>query len=1171
MSGSAKQADTPQSPTQATAPPDNVMPPAVATPPPPEPLTPERAAAENRRNDLFILGAVLISAFLLGSFKITDSDLWLRLRSGLQIDQQGVPDRDSFAYSTQDQKWINSSWLFDWGLYRLELIEARMQVHRLVADYRSLLAQSKEPKLDNEGRQVGKPPSEDAQRKVAEALDNFADTAKTSDTQQMRIAAERTAEIVRSSGIELPRFGIETKSPYPALSAYHGAGGESLVRFMSPVIIKSILLVALAAVLLCIRHPGPTGWWTAVVTAIALVGMSDRFTLSPGVFGLFGLACVFCILHAFQTGRAWAVWLLIPLQLLWVNVDASFALGFVIVAVVLVSQVVGQGLGRRRGSEHEGKPAVLAAAFLLSMVATIANPFGFRVWEVPFEWTRHVLGRGPYVAASVASLFGSSATWVRDALARGADLHSLAPDMFTPLGRGYARLLQNFVVPPVAALVLMLASFGSFLLNRRRLRWSRLLVLMICVGMFLFAFRYIGVAVLASCVMLSLNGQEWFLDRFGTETRITRGWWVWSQAGRAATVLGLVLVAIAGITGWLGTAAGGEFGFGVQWVNFDLEMGKLLRKADLKGKVLNTVPSQGNLLLWSNHPPTQVYVDSREFLHRTHLAELESLKLALRGDEATLPEMLDKYGISHVILNIMPIADSITFPRTFARMNRDEKWALVHLSANSALFGRVGVKEGELAADARWFEQNAFDPARLVYAEDADPLPEPPGPVNPPSWIDVLWRRRRIFTSQAVAAGHYLTPATLRNPPSADAPPTSPMFVVPTENCYLAIRDARRGLADDAARVSPLSYAVLSKAYYYLYNTEMFVAPVPDMHNMRLLQLVTALNQLVAANPKDKIAQLQLALRYRMLGILDLADHHFDAVIKLMPPDDRIENFLFDGGQVLNMERADVINESDNIKAELERVDYDMNQLGAQLANPVAKATFLMRRGCLGRAIEQLNEAYAFNAAVDVFPSLARLYLRIGQPGDTERGADHQMINMQGTGGMRPGEKEELWALIKLMQGDYHLARKYMEAAIADTRISMTKESIMSLTSDLRGGLVTQMAVAPISSAEDVERLIQMEHHLALIHLEAGEPREAAKHFKQAIGIRPDTALRPLIAFYIEKITGEKLEPLPEPPPDDAERPADSAAPADTAPQRPAELPAKPDAKSNPAPEGSNE
>jgi hypothetical protein len=146
-----------------------------------------------------------------------------------------------------------------------------------------------------------------------------------------------------------------------------------------------------------------------------------------------------------------------------------------------------------------------------------------------------------------------------------------------------------------------------------------------------------------------------------------------------------------------------------------------------------------------------------------------------------------------------------------------------------------------------------------------------------------------------------------------------------------------------------------------------------------------------------------------------------------------------------------------------------------------------------------------------------------------------------------------------------------MEAAIADTRISMTKESIMSLTSDLRGGLVTQMAVAPISSAEDVERLIQMEHHLALIHLEAGEPREAAKHFKQAIGIRPDTALRPLIAFYIEKITGEKLEPLPEPPPDDAERPADSAAPADTAPQRPAELPAKPDAKSNPAPEGSNE
>jgi tetratricopeptide (TPR) repeat protein len=734
--------------------------------------------------------------------------------------------------------------------------------------------------------------------------------------------------------------------------------------------------------------------------------------------------------------------------------------------------------------------------------------------------------------------------------------------------------VQVLALPPIAAILVIGGAFLSFLPNRSRFRLSRLLVLILCVGIFLFASRYIAIATLAASVVLALNGQEWFLDRFGTEARISPGWWFWSQAGRAATVLGIMAIAIAGITGWLGSAAG-EFGYGIQWVHFDLEPGKLLRHAALKGKVLNTVPAQGNLLIWSNYPPNQVFVDSREFLHRSHLAEFEDIKLALRDDrpEQNLRVLLDKYEISHVILNMTDFADPVSFPRTFARMNRDEDWRLVQLSSNSAVFGRVDFDDNHaLAGDAKWFLDNTFDPARLVYAQESEPLPEPPGPVSAPSWIDWFWQTRRVYSAQALAARQYLTPAVLRKPRSAaEITPTDPLFVVPTEHCFLALRQARRGLATEQ-RVSPLSYAVLSKAYYYLYNTEVMVAPAPELHSMRMLQVVTALNQLVAANPKDPIAQLQLALRYRTLGYIDLADQHMDALIDLLPDDAKIENFLFDGGQLLNLEKNDIMQASYEIKRDLEGVQYDMEQLGAQLVNPVAKASFFMERGCPGKAIEQLNDAFAFNAGVDVTTSLARLYLRIGQPGDTERGADHQMINMQGSGGMQPGEKEELWALIKLMQGDYDRARSYLEAAIADTRINMAKETIVSITNDLRNGLITHMATAPIDSAEDVERVVQMEHHLALIHLEAGEPHEAAKHFRQAIAIRPDTPLRPVIAFYLVKITGENLESLPEPAPDDS-LPADQTQPpAQSPPARPAELPSKPAIEPKPkqSPESSN-
>jgi tetratricopeptide (TPR) repeat protein len=311
-------------------------------------------------------------------------------------------------------------------------------------------------------------------------------------------------------------------------------------------------------------------------------------------------------------------------------------------------------------------------------------------------------------------------------------------------------------------------------------------------------------------------------------------------------------------------------------------------------------------------------------------------------------------------------------------------------------------------------------------------------------------------------------------------------------------------------------------------------------------------------------------LRYRTLQHLDLADKYFDMLIHILPDDARIENFLFDGAQSLNLTKEDIVRESDNIKNELDRVKYDMEQLGTQLSSPIAKANYLVARGCPGMAIDQLNEAAAFAApGFNVAPMLARLYVRIGQPGDSEQGAEQQMLNIQGTGGMRPGEKEELWALIKLLQGDYDKARSFLEDAIAETRHSMAREALLNFTGDLRGGPTLNLAFSPTSTVEDVDRRARMEFHLAMVFLEAGEPNEAAKHFKQVLDIRNDTSFRPVIGFYLERILGEKLEPLPEPPKDeDAEKPATEPAtteptakpPADgsSAPAKAAEVPAKP-------------
>jgi len=1122
-------------------------------------MTPEKAEAENRRNDLFIMAAVLVVAFLLGAFKITNSDLWLHLKAGWEIDQQGTPTRDSFAYTTGDMPWVNHHWLFDWALYKAELAEARHNVRRLVADYQKLLASPQSPDtLDESGRSPSPPLTDEMQRELDQLVANLANTANGSDAHQIRLAAERTADHVTAAGITLPHASRESdKSNYKFLTRYTAPGGETLISLLAPSVAKCLIIAAMAGIMLGLRHPGPTRWWTAVVTGISLVAMCDRLTFSPEVLSLLFMAATFWILHQFQSGSSWAVWLLVPLEILWVNVDTCFVMGIAVAAIVLLSHGLAQLHKPGQPSESAGRPGMLAGALGVSLFATLANPFGLSVWNWPLQWTKIMLGRSTYVAASFAQFFDSEAEWVKAARDQGNDLFIFLPDLFSPLGRAFLESIPQLAIVPLIIMTLIVMAFVSFILNRQRFQLSRLLILTLCVGMFFFAFRYVAFASLAAGLMLALNGQEWFLSRFGTETRITSGWLFWSLAGRAVTLLAMVGIAVLGITGRLGAANGGEFGFGVQWLSFDLEAGKFLRHAELKGQALNTVALQGNLLIWSNHPSARVFLDGRVALHHDRIAEFDEIKTALRdNDETKWRPMLDKYNISHVILNISQIADRVTFPLTFKKLQNSKNWKLVHQGYASCIFGRIDFPdEHALAGDAAWFRGNELDLGKLVFREKAPVLPDPPAPVMPPTLIDRFWRTRLIPPSRAILGGHYLNPK-LHTSTNAE----QMAFVVPIENCYLAIRHAREGLSSQNT-VSPLGYNVLSEAYFYLYNMEMAIAPQPDVHELRLLELLAALNQLVAADPNNVEAQLQLAFRYLVLQHLDLADGHLDAAIKLMREDDAPRQLLLDGGQARPFAKADIIDISEKLKIDIDRVKYDLNQLTTQQVSPVQKANYFLQRGCPGLAIEQLAEAAIYSPGLDLAPRLAQLYVRIGEPGDLTRGAERELQNMQSGGDMRPGAVEDLWATVKLMQGDYTEARRFLEAAIAKTRNTIAQEALLGLTNNLRqGGILGMAFFTPATSIEDAERQAQLEFRLGMLQLEAGEPQEAARHFKQALAVREDNAFRPLIGFYLERITGEKLEPLPEPPKDEdtSSTSPTGQTPSSALPIRPAEVPPKP-------------
>lgn len=106
------------------APPSPAAIPSPAAAPLPVPrLSPEFLAAENRRHDRVLAALVVLVAFILASFPVVNSDVWMRLRTGqLIVNGEFTFWEDPFCYTSAGAVWVHTSWLFDvlvYAIYRV--------------------------------------------------------------------------------------------------------------------------------------------------------------------------------------------------------------------------------------------------------------------------------------------------------------------------------------------------------------------------------------------------------------------------------------------------------------------------------------------------------------------------------------------------------------------------------------------------------------------------------------------------------------------------------------------------------------------------------------------------------------------------------------------------------------------------------------------------------------------------------------------------------------------------------------------------------------------------------------------------------------------------------------------------------------------------------------------
>src|SRR5262249_50748772 len=130
-------------------------------------------------------------------------------------------------------------------------------------------------------------------------------------------------------------------------------------------------------------------WWGSICGAAALLGCHLRIAADPILITYLGLALLLALLHQWRTGASEArqsklLWLLVPLIVIWSNLDPRAWLGLALLALFPAGDSLGAWL--------KSSTALTAAArrelwivFGVCVAATMIHPFGWKSLAAPWH------------------------------------------------------------------------------------------------------------------------------------------------------------------------------------------------------------------------------------------------------------------------------------------------------------------------------------------------------------------------------------------------------------------------------------------------------------------------------------------------------------------------------------------------------------------------------------------------------------------------------------------------------------------------------------------------------------------------------------------------------------------------------------------------------------------
>jgi tetratricopeptide (TPR) repeat protein len=801
------------------------------------------------------------------------------------------------------------------------------------------------------------------------------------------------------------------------------------------------------------------------------------------------LALELFLLHrTLDLGRRGAVYGLIPLFLVWANLDDSFLIGLLIVA----AGVIGRAWPREPAAGAANPlPMSRGLAILGACVAVcLVNPSMYRIFPAAME---------PMMPPLRLSLFS---------FGRGVGSQAV-------LGKAW--------VIPVLYLLAVGLGLGSFLLNRRRFSPSRFAMFAVMALLWGANILFRPEFALLFAVTLALNGQEWYLDHFGTLGRLGRGWSLWSVGGRAVTIVLVFAFVAMALTGWGKSPGEPIFGFGYNPDVYAFEVADFLKTANIDGRVLNTTREQGDALVWRAYPHRKSFIDSRSHLFPPALSEkLQQARVALSKDDVKAwKPLLDEYGISTVMIG------EPSSPKTYQLLLQSPNWIPFYDDGSVVLFGRADAP----AADLAYFRSHRLDAETLAYhsSRTIPPFDRPPTPMT---WVDRIFRNRSLLEPQphSTAALHWLQGHGINDHSETGGIPDP-------AHCFLAIQEARIALArrpDD-----PYPYRLLSEAYRILMIEESALLnglkltpenataisrtePRTALLMNRFRQRATALNNAIQTTPypvTEPERQALFTLNYQLFQLymsvhyLDLARDRLQAMLDLAPTELKPEDLTNFQHQLIEL------------NGKIKQIQDQLNDLTIeQQLGPLQRANVARSQGAPGLAIVELEEAERTGVSpAQVRPQLVDLYCDIGQP--------DKALELLNTGnpedpslGSEPGAPANRQARVNFLLGNYEYASQLWEnRAITQIAHDRGARAFAAALAMLRGQVKTATSMF-LDLPGKIAIQASWDLDLALCRLESGKPDLAASPLTEALTLAPDMALRPVAAYYLEKL-GKPVPP----------------------------------------------